>query len=143
MLPLWQGGDAASRLAALQRSYSMTLPVLLLIAVPAAMAALRYAMAEFILAEEPGEKIRACIRRSKEMMKDQKRNLFFLLLSFLLWYLLEMMIASMLTGVLALVFQMLAGLALSVYMAASVAAFYLFLQSGAKVPTEPEPEELN
>ena len=49
----------------------------------------------------------------------------------------------MLTGVLGLVFQMLAGLAISVYMSCSIAVFYLFLESGEKTPKEPEPEELN
>ena len=92
---------------------------------------------------DPGEKILSCIRRSKQLMKDKKKDLFFLLVSFLLWYLLEMLIASMLAGVLSTVFQMLAGLALSVYAGCSVAAFYLFLSSGEKTVPEPDPEELN
>ena len=76
-------------------------------------------------------------------MKDKKKDLFFLLVSFLLWYLLEMLIASMLNGVLSTVFQMLAGLALSVYAGCSVAAFYLFLSTGEQTVPEPDPEELN
>ena len=143
LLPVYQSGDVTVQLAALQRSYNMTLPVLLLIAVPGVMAALRYALSEYIMAEEPGTKILECIRRSKELMKDQKKNLFFLVFSFLLWYLLEILIASLLSGVLSLVFQMFAGLALNVYMACSVAAFYLHLASGEKIVPEPAPEELN
>ena len=143
MIPVYQSGTLQGRLAALQNSYNMTLPVTLLIVVPGAIAALRYAMSEFIMADEPGERILSCIRRSKQLMKDKKKDLFFLLFSFLLWYLLEMLIASMLAGVLSTVFQMLAGLALSVYAGCSVAAFYLFLSSGEKIVPEPENEELN
>ena len=147
MWPVFQAADVRTQLDALQRSYSMTLPIVLLTAVPAVMAALRYAMAEYIMAEEPESKILFCIRRSKELMRDQKRSLFLLLISFLLWYLLEMLIASMLPGVLSLLFQMLAGLALNIFMACSVAAFYLrlkdsYAQSGGP-DAEPEPEELN
>ena len=145
--PVFRSVNVQEQLAALQRSYNMTLPVILLTAVPAVMAALRYAMSEYIMAEEPGSGILFCIRRSKELMKDQKRSLFLLLVSFLLWYLLEMLVASMLPGVLSLVFQMLAGLALSVYMAGSIGAFYLrlkesYARSGGP-DAEPEAEELN
>ena len=145
MIPLFRTGNAQAQLEALQRSYNMTLPVMLLMIVPGAMAALRYALSEYIMAEEPGTKILECIRRSKELMKNQKKNLFFLVFSFLLWYLLEILIASLLSGVLSLVFQMFAGLALNVYMACSVAAFYLHLASGEKIVPEQEqaPEELN
>ena len=95
------------------------------------------------MAEKPETGILACIRRSKAMMQNQKRNLFLLLFSFLLWYLAELLVASMLTGVLSFLVQMLAGLALNVYMACSVAAFYLNLASGEKIVPEPAPEELN
>ena len=56
MIPVYQSGTLQGRLAALQNSYNMTLPVTLLIVVPGAMAALRYAMSEFIMAEEPGKR---------------------------------------------------------------------------------------
>ena len=143
LLPVYQSGDVSVQLAALQRSYNMTLPVLLLIAVPGVMAALRYSLSEYIMADEPQTHILTCIRHSKELMKDKKKDLFFLLVGFLLWYMLELLISSMLSGVLGLVFQMLAGLAISVYMSCSIAVFYLFLESGEKTPKEPEPEELN
>ena len=143
LLPVYQSGDVSVQLAALQRSYNMTLPVLLLIAVPGVMAALRYSLSEYIMADEPQTRILTCIRHSKELMKDKKKDLFFLLVGFLLWYMLELLISSMLSGVLGLVFQMLAGLAISVYMSCSIAVFYLFLESGEKTPKEPEPEELN
>ena len=144
LLPVWQQvGDISAQLAALQRSYNMTLPVTLLILIPGGMAALRYALSEFIMADEPQTKILDCIRRSKELMKDKKKDLFFLLIGFLLWHLLAMMLSSFFTGTLSLLVQMLASLAISVYMGCSVAVFYLFLSSGEKTPKEPEPEELN
>ena len=123
---------------------ALTLPVILAMAVPGAIAALRYAMAEFILADEPETKITECIRRSKEQMRDLKRMLFVLLVSFLLWYLLQLLVASFLSGlgsgILSLLFQMLTGLALSVYMSASEAAFYLETRLG-KIPKQEEKQE--
>ena len=61
--------------------------------------------------------------------------LFVLLVSFLIWYLLQLLVASFLSsmgsGVVSLLFQMLTGLALSVYMSGSEAAFYLETRLGA------------
>ena len=147
LLPVFTSTSVLAQLSAMERSYNMTFPLLLLIAVPAVMAALRYAMSEYIMAEDPDSKILFCIRRSKELMLNQKRSLFLLAVSFLLWYLLEILVASMLPGVLALVFQMLAGLALTVYMSGSFSVFYLrlkALQENHQSPdAEPAPEELN
>jgi uncharacterized membrane protein len=56
--------------------------------------ALRYAMAPFILIDNPGIGALEPIRRSKEMMKGQKRRLFVLGLSFIGWYLLVGLIVS-------------------------------------------------
>ena len=96
-------------------------------AVPGVMAALRYAMADILLADEPGKGILACIRESKQLMQNRKGMLFSLELSFLFWYLGEMIVASLLagmgSGILSLMFQMLAGLFISVYMEGSVCAF--------------------
>ena len=147
MWPAIQAGSKQAQLEALQRSQGLTLPALILMAVPGAIAALRYALSEYIMAEKPETGILTCIRRSKAMMQNQKRNLFLLLFSFLLWYLAELLVASMLTGVLSFLVQMLAGLALNVYMACSVCAFYLRLEEAEQKhenpDAEPEPEELN
>ena len=128
---------------AAQTVNALTLPVILVMAVPAAIAALRYAMAEFILADEPETKITECVRRSKEQMRDLKRMLFTLLLSFLLMYLLQLLLASFLSGIssiFSLIFQMFTGLAISVYMSASEASFYLETRLG-KIPKRPPAEE--
>ena len=154
MLPGFAAGLLAVYMAlrnqgssALQSVYSMTLPMILLTAVPGVMAALRCALAEYIMADRPESRILFCIRRSKELMKDRKKYLFTMLLMFLLWYMLELLVSSLLPGVFSLLFQMLAGLALSVWMAGSVAAFRLHAEelyaSNAGPDAEPAPDELN
>ena len=147
VIPVLRAGTPQAQLEALQSSNAMSIPATILMVVPGVMAALRYALSEYVMAERPENKILFCIRRSKYLMKDQKKNLFFLMVSFLLWYLLELLIASLLSGVLSLVFQMAAGLALSVYFSCSVAAFWLRLENAdAKDESpnaEPAPEELN
>ena len=147
MIPLFRAATVQEQLTALQGVNGMTFPMILLAAVPAVMAALRYALSEFIMADKPDSRILGCIRRSKELMKNQKKNLFFLLFNFLLWYMLELVIAAFLSGILSLVFQMLAGLALSVFMYGSMAAFWLHLETAEAnhedPDAEPAPEELN
>ncbi len=143
LIPLYTAETADAANSALRTVNAMTLPVILVMAVPGAIAALRYAMAEYILADEPETKITECIRRSKEQMRELKRMLFTLLVSFLLWYLLQLLAASLLSGmssILALLFQMLTGLALSVYMSGSEAAFYLETRLGA-IPKRNKTEE--
>lgn len=147
---LWPLAGAATeeaQLAVLERAQGMSFPLMLLMVVPGVMAALRYAMAEYIMADKPESRILFSIRHSKELMKNQKKNLLFLMLSFLLWYLLELLVASLLSGVPALLFQMLAGLAIDVYMVSSVSAFYLRLEYAAEhdesPDAEPSPDELN
>ena len=143
MIPLYQADTPDAMNSAIRTMNALTLPVILAMAVPGAIAALRYAMAEFILADEPEMKITECIRRSKEQMRELKRMLFTLLISFLLWYLLQLLVASFLSGmssIVALLFQMLTGLALSVYMSASEAAFYLETRLGS-IPKRNKTEE--
>ena len=141
LFPVFSAGSAQAQVDALQGMYSFSLPIALLMIVPGVMAAMRYALAEYIMADEPSSKILFCIRRSKYLMKDQKKNLFLLLISFLLWYMLTMLITSLLTGVFSLLLEMLASLALSIYMAGSVGAFYQMLEKGKTPEVEPEPEE--
>ena len=81
-------------------------------------------------------------RRSVERgAKAVLEALFLLLTSFLLWYLVEMLVTSLLSGVPGLVVQMLASLALTLYASCAVAAFYRRLTRGET--EEPVPEALN
>ena len=147
MLPVFRAGSSQAQLDAMSAIQGMSFLPMLLMIVPGVIAALRYALSEYIMAEKPESKIRFCVSHSKELMKDQKKNLFFLLTSFLLWYLLELLIASFLSGVLSLVFQMFAGLVLSVYVTCSISVFYLRLEHAAETgespEAEPAPDELN
>ena len=147
MLPVLRAGTTQAQLDAMAQVQGMSFLPMLLMIVPGVIAALRYALSEYIMAEKPESKIRFCVSHSKELMKDQKKNLFFLLTSFLLWYLLELLIASFLSGVLSLVFQMFAGLVLSVYVTCSISVFYLRLEHAAETgespEAEPAPDELN
>ena len=147
MLPVLRAGTTQAQLDAMTAVQGMSFLPMLLMIVPGVIAALRYALSEYIMAEKPESKIRFCVSHSKELMKDQKKNLFFLLTSFLLWYLLELLIASFLSGVLSLVFQMFAGLVLSVYVTCSISVFYLRLEHAAETgespEAEPAPDELN
>lgn len=147
MLPVLRAGTTQAQLDAMTAVQGMSFLPMLLMIVPGVIAALRYALSEYIMAEKTESKIRFCVSHSKELMKDQKKNLFFLLTSFLLWYLLELLIASFLSGVLSLVFQMFAGLVLSVYVTCSISVFYLRLEHAAETgespEAEPAPDELN
>jgi len=138
---LYQADTTVAVNNAMRTINALTLPVVLVMAVPGTIAALRYAMAEFILADEPETRVTECIRRSKEQMRDLKKMLFMLLVSFLLLYLLQLLVSSFLggmgSGIPALLFQMLTGLALSVYMNGSEAAFYLQTRLG-KIPRREE-----
>lgn len=128
--------------SALSLIYFLYLPAMAAIVVPAAMAALRYALAEYMLAEAPETGILACMRRSSEWMKGCRKNLFVLLFSFLPWYLLILFFSYSLPGVLSLMIQMLGNLVLSVYLYASLGAFYRSLEGDYASPfPEREPEK--
>lgn len=60
----------------------------LLLIFPAYIAILRYSMTFYIIADDPSISGAAAIKKSKEMMKGHKWDLFVLLLSFFGWYLL-------------------------------------------------------
>lgn len=102
-------------------------------------AMLRYAMAVFVLAEKPETGILACIRRSKEIMKGRKVQLFVLEFSFIVWNLLVMLVytlvGSMFGMVIGLTVQMFLNLFIVAYQNCSFAAFYLQYNAGG----EPEP----
>ena len=131
-----------SLVSAANTSTSIIYAGTILMFVLAVMGYLYYAMADFILADEPGERILSCARRSKVMMKGFRGRLFSLVLSFILWYLVIVLAASFIAGiagsVMALVAEMLGGLFLSVYVTASEGAFYEALRHA---PAQESPAE--
>ncbi len=84
----------------------------LLLIVPGIIASYRYAMAPFILAENPDMRPLDCLRESKEMMIGNKSRLFCLEFSFIGW----MVLGALTFGIGSLI--------LAPYMAAAKAAFY-------------------
>ena len=97
-------------------------------AIPLVMAIYRYAMAIFVLADNPETSIRSCIRRSCEVMKRRKLELFSLELSFIGWSLLlsyvRLLLDGMLGPVLGMTLGQFAALFLTVYTNCAMAAFY-------------------
>lgn len=103
-------------------------------AIPGCIAAFRYAMAPYLMADGPEIPVMESIRRSKEMMNGHKGRLFGLQFSFLGWYFLTAVcigILNKLMGTLGTALGMLISLAVQVYVQAAIAAFYLEL-SGDK-----------
>ena len=112
-----------------------------------AVASYRYAMAIYVMADEPHTSIRACIRRSKEIMQRRKMELFSLEISFIGWRLLLSLVQTTLMGfgaVIGLTLGMFASLFLTVYTNCAQAAFYQEYGVGPVAAQEaPEAEELN
>jgi len=92
------------------------------------MAGYRYALANFVMADVPATRIRGCIRRSCEVMKGRKMELFSLEISFLGWSLLltfvQSMLLEMLGSVIGMALGLFASLFLTVYTSCAQAAFY-------------------
>ena len=153
MLPSMNAAPASLAYSAVSGYVFLSYAGMLLMAVLGIQAALRLAMAEKILADHPEKKVFACLRESRKLMNRRKGQLFSLELSFIFWYLGEMLVASMLatmgSGILSLMFQMLMSLFLSVYMEGSVCVFYEAVRklpaasADTPVPDPPEDEALN
>ncbi len=114
-------------------------------------AAFRYMMAPYVLADQPGMGVRACIRRSCEIMQRRKFELFALRISYIGWELLLSLAQSLLMGLLGTVLGMTIAMALNlvlqVYIICGQAVFYEVYANGPatmeKAPAEPAPDELN
>ena len=91
-------------------------------------ASYRYAMSVYVLADQPGTRALACIRRSCEIMHTRKMELFGLQLSYIGWSLLLSLVQALLTVILGqvigLTLGMLLNLILQLYMHGGEAAFY-------------------
>lgn len=121
---------------------------MILVLVLGVMAGYRYAMAMFVLADEPDTGVLGCIRRSCEVMRRRKMELFCLEISFIGWALLLSLVQSLFFGfgqVIGMTLGMFASLFLTVYTNCAEAAFY---QEYAVGPVEDagqasETDELN
>ena len=105
----------------------------LLLFIPGLIAALRYSMATYFMAEDPSISADEALRRSKEAMKVKGRKMSYLMLliSFVGWNLLismaQLVVASMAGTVIMLVAAQFMSLALNTYVNASCAAYYFAL----------------
>ena len=98
----------------------------LLLFIPGIVAAYRYAMAPYILAENPDVTAAEAIARSKQLMNGRKGRLFCLQLSFIGWYLL----AGLTAGV-GVIF-------LAPYVKAAETAFYMEITGRLPLPGQPQ-----
>ena len=102
----------------------------LLLFIPGLIAALRYSMAVYFMAEDPSISAGEALRRSKEAMKVKGRKMSYLMLliSFVGWNLLismaQLLLASTVGTVITLVAAQFMSLALNTYVNASCAAYY-------------------
>jgi len=103
----------------------------LLFIVPGIIAYYRYSMAAYIMFDEPELSVMECIRKSKEIMRGNKLDLFTLELSFIGWFLLAVMLSAMIalanttvTTIISGVVQYCFLIYLSAYMGIAEAAFY-------------------
>ncbi|NLI21074.1 MAG: DUF975 family protein [Clostridiales bacterium] len=100
----------------------------LLLVVPGIIAALRYSMAPFYLAQDPSLGVLEALRKSKECMRRQKTTFLMLQVSFLAWLLGAMLCETLLSGfsvILALVASQFVQLVMAAYLNAACAGFYL------------------
>ena len=138
---------------ALNTTLRLTSLASLVMTVPAVIAYLRYSLADLVMAEKPETGVRASVAESKKLMAGKKGTLFCLLFSFILWYFAETLasglVASLFGSVASLTVQLLASLALNIYVQMSVCAFYkealrLHSSAGAEEPENGAgPEENN
>lgn len=104
----------------------------LLFFVPGVLAAIRYSMAPYFLAQNPEMKASEAIEKSKDVMKNMKMAYFMLVISFIGWSLLASVAQMLLlevSTVIALVAAQFMQLAISTYMNGACAAFYLTVSS--------------
>ena len=98
-----------------------------LLIVPGFIAAIRYSMAPYLLAEHPDWTAKEALEESKRIMKNRKGQYFLLLLSFIGWSLasnlLQLSLMSI-SGIAAIVAGLFVNCWVSAYVNASVAVFY-------------------
>ena len=154
-LVLWMlPGMALSMVSAAALLFEPTISGLLMIAAIAVMFVLMiramysYRLATYVMADAPETGINASIRRSKEVMKGRRMELFGLEISFLGWRLVltlgQSLLLSLFGGVLGLTLGMFASLFLQTYVYLAEAAFYQEYAVGpvASAQAEEAPEEL-
>lgn len=104
----------------------------LLLVVPGILAAIRYSMAPYFMAQDPSVSASEAIEKSKHAMKEMKLAYFSLIISFIGWSLLANVAQMFLMSfgvVIALVAAQFMQVAISAYMNAACASFFLTVAS--------------
>lgn len=104
----------------------------LLLVVPGILAAIRYSMAPYFMAQDPSISASEAIEKSKHAMKEMKLAYFSLIISFIGWSLLANVAQMLLMSfgvVIALVAAQFMQVAISAYMNAACASFFLTVSS--------------
>ena len=104
----------------------------LLLVVPGILAAIRYSMAPYFMAQDPSVSASEAIEQSKHAMKEMKMAYFSLIISFIGWSLLANVAQMLLMSfgvVIALVAAQFMQVAISAYMNAACASFFLTVAS--------------
>ena len=152
LLPIWLS-DSSSRisvLSAVNTAYGLQSVALVAAIILGVMALLKYILADQVLADHPERGVIEAAKESKALMKGKRGALFSLYTGFLLLYMAATFLANMAANafgtVIGLMVSMLCSLALSVYLHASITAFYLAClpaQEGEQAAgREPEKEEI-
>ncbi len=147
-LPLWLSdrSSAVSVLSAVNTVQSLQPLAVGVTVALGVMAMMKYALGDMVLADHPEMGPIRAAKESKALTKGRTGQLFGLYLSFLPWYLAEMLLANLTLAlfgsVSALMVQMLCALALDVYQHAAVSAFYLeALPAGTEPAGEADAED--
>lgn len=148
MLPGW----GVSLLGAVIMVFEANIGILVMVAAVVLMFVLmiramyRYRLATYVMADAPETGINAAIRRSKEIMKGRKMELFSLEVSFVGWYLavnlIQMFTLMLLGTVLGMALGMFASFLLQMYVYMATAAFYQEYGVGPLPQAAPKQEEL-
>ena len=131
-LPMWlQRGSSSdiSRLSSINTSVGLQTAAMFATLALALIGFLRYALGDMALADSESPRPIKAAKESKRLTNGRRAQLFSLYISFIFWYLLQTLVAGFtLTAfgeIISLMVQMLCQLAISVYLNASVCAFYL------------------
>ena len=148
-LPLWLSdrGSSLSVLSAANTAMGLQSAAMIATAVLGVIGWIRYTLGDMVLADDPGMGPVRAAKESKRLTEGKKGSVFSLYLSFLLWIMVRMMVGSMAAGmmgpIIGLMVDMLAGLAITVYLNTSVCAFYLGCRAaeGKGMPVSDEEAE--
>ena len=144
-------GESSSEILTMFKMYILSVLPFSMI-VPAFFAYVRYALAEYVMAEKPETKIRECVSRSKKLIKGNMRLIAMNILFFFLLIFLTSLFGA-LPSILYYVVTLLFSLVITAYWTGTLSAVYLHLEfaAGQKdelaadpgAAPEPPPENLN